>query len=91
MPFNAIVDVAIGLIVLFWVVATTASFVVEAITSVVNLRGRALEMFVREMLTATGAAQTLRQTLTWFPRTAPRSGLARRFRLQGRSGSPSWM
>ena len=70
MQLNVVVDVVIGLMVLFWIVATTASFIVEAFSSFFNLRGKALEMFVREMLWGSEVGATMRKSLTWFPRRA---------------------
>lgn len=64
--FNAVVDVVIGLVVLFWMVATSSSFIVEAIVSAINIRGKVLGLYVREMIMGGQAVQALRGKLTWF-------------------------
>ena len=58
MELNVVVDVVIGLVVLFWIVASTASFVVEAISSFLNVRGLALEKFVTHMIRGNLEAKT---------------------------------
>src|SRR5581483_2555175 len=50
MDFGVLIEVAIGLAALYFLLAIACSFVVEAFHSYANVRGRALELFVREMI-----------------------------------------
>ena len=73
MGSNVIVDVVIGLVVLYWLVATFSSFVVEVINSMFNVRGEALQIFVREMLVGVGdqVLMQVRRRMTWRWSEAP--------------------
>jgi hypothetical protein len=70
MQFNIVLDVVLGLVVLFWIVATSSSFIVEAMSSFLNVRGKVLELYVREMVVGSKALASARQKLKWFPRSA---------------------
>ncbi|MBX3636117.1 MAG: hypothetical protein KF683_12170 [Rubrivivax sp.] len=51
MTLNAVLEIVLSLVALFWLLAAIASFLVEAVNSLLlNLRGAALERFVGEMV-----------------------------------------
>lgn len=50
MDMSVIVGVVLGLAVAYWVISTACSFIVEALSSTINVRGRALSRFVAQMV-----------------------------------------
>lgn len=59
MDIGGILGVVIGLVTMYWIVATASSFVVETIASMGEVRARALEVFVQQMLTGAPIASVL--------------------------------
>jgi hypothetical protein len=50
MDVSAIIGVVLGLAVAYWVIATACSFIVEWVSSFMNIRGKALSRFVAQMI-----------------------------------------
>src|SRR5215475_9551094 len=47
---SPIVDIAIGLVVMFFLLALTSSSIVEAISGVLNIRGKQLETAIQQLV-----------------------------------------
>ncbi len=61
MNLNAVLEIIISLVALFWLMSTGCSFVVEAVNSLLlNIRAKALERFVCEMVLGSNKVPQLR-------------------------------
>lgn len=70
MEVNAILEIIISLVALFWLLSTACSFVVEALNSLVlNIRAKALERFVCEMVLGSNRVQQLRSFSRFWRRS----------------------
>jgi len=70
MNLNGILEIIISLVALFWLMSTSCSFIVEAANSLLlNIRAKALERFVCEMVLGTNQIPQLRYFLQFWRRS----------------------
>jgi hypothetical protein len=67
MNLNALLEIIISLVALYWLLSTACSYFVEAINSLlINVRAKALERFVCEMVLGVGKVPQLLRAMPWF-------------------------
>jgi hypothetical protein len=70
MELNAILEIIISLVALFWLMSTGCSFVVEAANSLLlNIRAKALERFICEMVLGSNKVPQLRNFAQFWRRS----------------------
>jgi hypothetical protein len=70
MNLNAVLEIIISLVALFWLMSTACSFVVEAVNSLLlNIRAKALERFVCEMVLGSNKVLQLRSFAKFWRRS----------------------
>lgn len=94
MDAQALLGVALGLVVIYFLMAVVCSFTLETVYAISNLRGRALSRFLEEMLRGTSAArlpEDVWANLDLFKHPIIEGLKKPEWRLGGRQTEPSYI